>query len=87
MDTNHILRLLRVYRDSLPERWSKDDRTAFFTYTGYWLLELYRLTPPAQRPPVWKFLFRAWRDGLYDPRARGRFGVRQIQRALLNQTS
>jgi len=87
MDTTHILRLLRAYRDNLPEHWSKDDRTAFFTYTGYWLFELYRLTPPAQRPPVWKFLFRAWRAGLYDPRARGRFGVRQIQRALLNQTS
>ena len=87
MTTEHILRLLRTYRAQLPDRWSGDDRAAFFTYTGYWLFELYRLTPPEQRPPVWKYLFRAWRQGLYDPRARGRFGIRQVQRALLNQTS
>ena len=87
MSTDHVLRLLRTYREALPEQWSDDDRTAFFTYTGYWLFELYRLTPPGQRPPVWKYLLRAWRQGLYNPRARGRFGVRQIQRALRNQTS
>jgi glycosyltransferase involved in cell wall biosynthesis len=87
MTTEHILHLLRAYREHLPGRWSGDDRAAFFTYTGYWLFELYRLTPPAERPPVWKYLFRAWRQGLYDPRARGRFGIRQVQRALLNQTS
>ena len=87
MTADHILHLLRTYREKLPERWSEDDRANFHRYTGYWLFELYRLTPPDQRPPVWKYLFRAWRQGLYDPRARGRFGVRQIQRALLNQTS
>ncbi len=87
MSSEHVLHLLRTYRDALPERWPDGDRAAFFTYTGYWLFELYRLTPPAQRPPVWKYLFRAWREGLYDPRARGRFGLRQMSRALLNQTS
>ncbi len=87
MSTDHVLHLLRAYRGALPERWSDEDRTAFFMYTGYWLFELYRLTPPSQRPPVWKYLLRAWRQGLYDPRARGRFGVRQIHRALRNQTS
>jgi len=87
MTADHILRLLRAYRDALPADWTPGDRDAFFRYSGYWLFELYRLTPPAQRPPVWKYLFRAWRQGLYNPRARGRFGVRQIQRALLNQTS
>ena len=63
----------------------KRDRALFFSYTGYWLIELYRLTPPAQRAPVRQFLFQAWREGLYDPRARGRFGLRQIGRALLNR--
>jgi len=87
MTTEHVLHLLRTYREALPDNWSSDDRAAFFAYTGYWLFELYRLTPPDQRPPVWKYLLRAWRQGLYDPRARGRFGLRQIQRALLNQTS
>jgi glycosyltransferase involved in cell wall biosynthesis len=73
MTSDHVLHLLRTYRDALPKRWSHDDRTAFFTYSGYWLFELYRLTPPEQRPPVWRYLLR--------------FGIRQMQRALLNQTS
>ncbi len=87
MTPDHILHLLRTYRDALPRAWSDDDRAAFFTYTGYWLFELYRLTPPDQRPPVWKYLLRAWHQGLYDPRARGRFGIRQVARAVLNRTS
>jgi glycosyltransferase involved in cell wall biosynthesis len=87
MTTDHVLRLLRAYRRRLPEHWSKQDRSLFHTYTGYWLFELYRLTPPEGRPPVWLYLFKAWRLGLYDPRARGRFGLRQIQRAIMNQPS
>jgi glycosyltransferase involved in cell wall biosynthesis len=87
MTTDHVLRLLRAYRRCLPERLNKADRALFLSYTGYWLFELYRLTPPAGRPPVWRYLFKAWRMGLYDPRARGRFGLRQIQRAVLNQPS
>jgi cellulose synthase/poly-beta-1,6-N-acetylglucosamine synthase-like glycosyltransferase len=87
MTTTHVLNLLRTYREQLPRDWTEDDRTAFFKYTGYWLFELYRLTPPEQRPPVWRYLLRAWRDGVYSPRARGRLGLRQISRALLNQTS
>jgi glycosyltransferase involved in cell wall biosynthesis len=86
MTTSHILQLLDTYRSKLPGRLSKEERALFFSYSGYWLFELYRLTSLDQRPPVWKFLFDAWRKGLYDPRARGRFGLRQIQRALLNQT-
>jgi glycosyltransferase involved in cell wall biosynthesis len=86
MTTDNVLRLLGTYRAALPGQWSDADRSAFFTFTGYWLFELYRLTPPAQRPPVWKYLWRAWREGLYNPRARGRFGARQILRALANQT-
>jgi len=87
MTADHILNLLVAYRARLREPLTTEDRALFFAYSGYWLFELYRLTPPAGRPPVWKFLFRAWRQGLYNPRARGRFGIRQIQRALLNRTS
>ncbi len=87
MSATHILHLLDTYRSKLPAALTKEDWALFYSYSGYWLFELYRLTPPDQRPPVWKFLFQAWRKGLYDPRARGRFGVRQIQRALLNQPS
>jgi hypothetical protein len=87
MTTAHILNLLRTYRAALPRDLSAGDRAAFFTYTGYWLFDLYRLTPPEGRPQVWKYLLRAWRDGLYDPRARGHLGARQIVRAMLNKTS
>ena len=87
MTSEHILHLLENYRSKLPVTLTKEDWALFYSYSGYWLFELYRLTPEDHRPPVWKFLFQAWRKGLYDPRARGRFGVRQVQRALLNQTS
>ena len=87
MTTDHVLRLLRTYRGWLPERWSKHDKELFFSYTGYWLFELYKLTPPDGRPAVWRYLLRAWRMGLYNPRARGRSGLRQIQRAVLNLSS
>jgi alpha-1,6-rhamnosyltransferase len=87
MTTDHVLRLLQAYRDWLPARWTKQDQALYFSYTGYWLFELYRLTPSEERPPVWRYLLRAWRGGLYNPRARGRFGLRQVQRALLNRTS
>jgi glycosyltransferase involved in cell wall biosynthesis len=85
MTTDHVLHLLRTYRAQLPTRWSKQDRALFFSYTGYWLFELYRLTPPGNRASVRRFLFRAWRDGLYDPRSRGRFGLRQMSWALRNR--
>ena len=85
MTTDHVRQLLRTYRQMLPARWNKQDQALFFSYTGHWLFELYRLTPPAGRPSVRRFLFDAWRDGLYNPRSRGRFGLRQIGRALLNQ--
>jgi glycosyltransferase involved in cell wall biosynthesis len=85
MTTEHVLRLFQTYRALLPAQWNKRDRALFFSYTGYWLFELYRLTPPGSRPSVRQFLFRAWREGLYDPRSRGRFGLRQIGRALFNR--
>ena len=87
MTADHVLNLIDVYRSKLRQPLNAEDRALLFSYSGYWLFELYRLTPPADRPAVWRFLFRAWRRGLYNPRARGRFGIRQIQRALVNRTS
>ena len=87
MTADSVLRLLEIYRDTLPKHWTAHEEAAFFKYSGYWLFELYRLTPDAQRPPVWRYLLSAWRRGLYSPRARGRSGIRQILRALANQTS
>ncbi len=87
MTTDHVLQLLGTYRRRLPERWNRQERAQFLAYTGYWLFELYRLTPRSRRIPVLPYLFKAWRLGLYDPRARGRFGLRQLQRAVLNQPS
>ena len=50
MTTDHVLRLFRTYRAALPKAWDKRDQALFYSYTGYWLFELYRLTPPANRP-------------------------------------
>ena len=35
MSTDNILRLLRAYRRWLPERWTRQDRALFYSYTGY----------------------------------------------------
>jgi glycosyltransferase involved in cell wall biosynthesis len=86
MTTDHVLGLFRAYRDCLPTDWTKHDKAAFYSYTGYWLYELYRLTPPDNRPTLRRLLFRAWREGVYDPRWRGRSGLLQVLRALLGRS-
>jgi hypothetical protein len=43
---------------------------------------LYSLVPAGRRPPLRTFLFRAWREGLYDPRWRGRSGYKQALKAV-----
>jgi glycosyltransferase involved in cell wall biosynthesis len=68
MATTHILHLFARYRAALPERLSDGDRALFYAYAGYWLFKLYELTPPDRRAPLRRFVLRAWRDGLYDPR-------------------
>jgi glycosyltransferase involved in cell wall biosynthesis len=78
-----ILNLLRAYRATLPAPLSDDDRRLFNFYTGYWLLEFYKLLTDDQRPALGPFLLRAWRDGVYDPRAQRGAGRRQILRAIL----
>jgi len=83
MTGDHILRLLHVYRDAFPRRLSQDDRALFYGYTGYWLFTLYQLVPPESRPPFRAFVFRAWREGLYDPRWSAGYGRKRLIRLML----
>ena len=83
MTTEHIIRLFQAYKAALPQPLSTEDAGLFYAYSGYWLFELYDLTPEEGRPSFRQFLFRVWREGLYQPAARGRFGLRLIRRALL----
>jgi glycosyltransferase involved in cell wall biosynthesis len=83
MNGEHILRLLQVYRDAFPRRLSATDRALFYGYTGYWLFTLYRLVPPESRPPLRPFVFRAWREGLYDPRWSAGYGRKRLIRLML----
>jgi glycosyltransferase involved in cell wall biosynthesis len=83
MNADNILRLFKVYRVAFPDRLSPEDRALFYGYTGYWLFTLYGLMPPAARPPLRRFVFRAWRDGLYDPRWSSGFGRKRLFRLIL----
>ncbi|MFI5179365.1 MAG: glycosyltransferase family 2 protein [Vicinamibacterales bacterium] len=83
MRAEHIFRLFALYKSTLPQPLSPQDAALFYGYSGYWLFRLYDLTPADARPAFRAFLFRAWREGLYQPRWRGRFGLRLIKRALL----
>lgn len=87
MTAAHIEHLFAHYRSLLPASMSLDDRALFYTYSGHWLFRLYDLTPDAQRPPFRRFLFRVWRQGLYQAGWRGRFGLRLLRRALLGERS
>jgi len=85
MSADNIIRLLTLYRSTLPAPMSAGDHALFYAYSGYWLFTLYDLTPDDRRPSFARFLFDVWRRGLYKPRSRGRFGLRLIRRALLGQ--
>jgi glycosyltransferase involved in cell wall biosynthesis len=83
MNGEHILRLLHQYRAAFPEQLSSADRALFYGYTGYWLFTLHGLVPPAARPPLRPFVFRAWREGLYDPRWSSGYGRKRLIRLML----
>lgn len=85
MSADHIMRLFALYRSTLPAPLSPSDQALFYAYSGYWLFRLYDLTPDDQRPAFGRFLFRVWAAGLYQPKWRGRFGLRLLQRAILGQ--
>ena len=50
---------------------------------GYWLFTLYRLTPPAGQSPLRRFVFRAWRDGLYNPKWSRGYGRKRLIALML----
>jgi hypothetical protein len=83
MNTDHILRLFSAYRAALPPRLSDDDRGLFYSYSGYWLFTLYRLTPPAGRMSLRRFVVHAWRGGLYNPRWSAGYGRKRLVRLML----
>jgi glycosyltransferase involved in cell wall biosynthesis len=83
MNAENILRLFRLYRAAFPARMATDDRALFYGYTGYWLFTLYRLLPPQARPPLRRFVLRAWREGLYNPRWSTGIGKKRLIRLLL----
>ena len=85
MRADHILQLFRRYRTTLPAPLDARDQALFYTYSGYWLFTLYALVPSDRRPSLGRFLFRVWAEGLYQPKWRGRFGLRLLQRALLGK--
>lgn len=83
MTTDHILQLFATYRAALPARLSAEDRSLFYSYAGYWLFTLYRLTPPGGQSPLRRFVLRAWRDGLYNPKWSAGYGRKQLIALLL----
>src|SRR5205823_12671958 len=83
MRVEHILRLFRTYRSTLPHTLSARDQALFFSYSGHWLVALYHLVPAGARPSLRSFLYHAWREGLYDPRRGGRSGYKQALKAVL----
>jgi glycosyltransferase involved in cell wall biosynthesis len=87
MRVDHIIRLFALYKAALPQPLTPQDQALFFGYSGYWLFRLYDLTPDDARPAFGRFLVRAWREGLYQPKWRGRFGLRLIRRALIGSPS
>ena len=87
MSADQIVRLFRLYRATLPQPLSREDRSLFYRYSGHWLFALYELTPDHQRPAFGRFLARVWMEGLYQARWRGRFGLRVLRQAVLGRRS
>ena len=83
MTTDHILELFATYRAALPAPLSAEDRSLFYSYAGYWLFTLYRLTPPAGQSPLRRFVLRAWRDGLYNPKWSAGYGRKRLIALML----
>jgi glycosyltransferase involved in cell wall biosynthesis len=83
MSTEHILHLFSTYRTAMPSRLDAEDRALFYSYAGYWLFTLYRLTPPSGQSPLRQFVLRAWRDGLYNPKWSAGYGRKRLIALML----
>lgn len=82
MSADNILELLKTYRSALPEKMHVRDEALFFPYAADWLAILYRLTPSNRKPHAARFIFQAWRAGLYNPRWERRFGLSRLRGTL-----
>jgi glycosyltransferase involved in cell wall biosynthesis len=82
MTSANILELIKTYRAALPERMHIRDEALFFPYAADWLTILYHLTPENQKPSLARFIYQAWRAGLYSPRWERRFGLSRLHREL-----
>jgi len=83
MNPDHILRLFARYRAALPVVLGDQDRALFYDFSGYWLFTLFRLVPAGQQGSLRRFTFRAWREGLYNPRWSRGLGRKQLIRLML----
>jgi glycosyltransferase involved in cell wall biosynthesis len=79
----HILRLLGRYRAALPPALTGEDRRLFYDFSGYWLFTLYRMAAPSAHSSLRRFVVRAWRDGLYDPRWSRGYARKQLLALML----
>jgi glycosyltransferase involved in cell wall biosynthesis len=74
-----VLRFFQIYRAQFPRKLNPEDRRLFRSYCDRWLPDLHRLIPDGRRPPLPGLLFRAWREGLFDP---WRFAARRILKSV-----
>ena len=82
MTTTHILRLFERYRAVLRDSGDHEAMTRFESYARAWLVQLYDLTDRDSRPLLARFLFDAWRAGVYRPRLGGHAGVWHLRHRL-----
>jgi hypothetical protein len=85
MTGDHILHLLETYRAVFPATMTTEDRSLLLGYTGYWLPALLAMVPAEAQPPRHRVLFRAWRNGLYDPRRSRIYGRKRLIASMLSR--
>lgn len=75
----HALALMRRYRTILASDWDEEVRDAFVRRSTNELLDAYQLFT-RDRPSLWSFIWKAWRDQVFDPRAIRRMGAGALLR-------
>jgi glycosyltransferase involved in cell wall biosynthesis len=82
LSSRRILELLKTYRGELLEQPQRRDEALFYPYATDLLVLLYRLTPDGQKPSFGRFMFQAWREGVYNPRWERHFGLGKMRLAI-----
>lgn len=83
MTADHVMRLFETYRAAFPADISREDLDLLHGYAGYWLPALFQMAPRGTQPSLRRFIFRAWRQGLYDPRRGRAFGRKRLLKAMV----